>query len=204
MARGAGPDRDELSEVLRLVSAEAERYLADLDGARVRLPEADETAESLGGDLPETGDGAVAALTELLEHSAGLIASSGPRYFHFVTGGVSPAALGADWLASVVDQNNGDWVGAPLASQLEAVSIRWLLGSVRAPSRLGRRPHDRRDDGELRGPRRGAAMVGAPARAWTSTSTGSRGCRAPACSRPATCIRATRRRSRCSASVATA
>ena len=137
MARRAGPDRDELGEVLRLVSTEAERYLADLDEARVRKPEADEAAESIGGDLPETGDGAVAALTELLGHSAGLIASSGPRYFHFVTGGVSPAALGADLLASVVDQNNGDWVGAPLTSQLEAVSIRWLLDLLGLPSDWG-------------------------------------------------------------------
>ncbi|HEX5955545.1 MAG TPA: aminotransferase class V-fold PLP-dependent enzyme [Solirubrobacterales bacterium] len=127
MARGAGPDREELGEVLRLVSAEAERYLAELDTARVRMPEADESAESVGGALPEAGDGAAAALTELLGHSAGLIASSGPRYFHFVTGGVTPAALGADWLATAVDQNNGDWGGAPLAAQLEAVAIRWLL-----------------------------------------------------------------------------
>jgi glutamate/tyrosine decarboxylase-like PLP-dependent enzyme len=127
MARGQGPDRHELTEVLRLVSSEAERYLAELDGSRVREPAADETAESVGGDLPETGDGAVVALTELLGHSAGVIASSGPRYFHFVTGGVTPAALGADWLATAVDQNNGDWGGAPLSAQLEAVSIRWLL-----------------------------------------------------------------------------
>ena len=134
MARGAGPDREELDEVLRLVTSEAERYLSRLDDARVRVPEADETAESVGGDLPETGDGAVAALTELLGRSSGLIASSGPRYFHFVTGGVTPAALGADWLASAVDQNSGDWGGAPLTSQLEVVSIRWLLDLFDLPT----------------------------------------------------------------------
>src|SRR5262245_922606 len=135
MAReAAGPDRDELGEVLRLVSTEAERYLAELDGSRVRTAEADEAAESVGGDLPENGDGAVAALTELLGHSAGLIASSGPRYFHFVTGGATPAALAADWLASAVDQNNGDWGGAPLTAQLEAVSIRWLLDLFGLPT----------------------------------------------------------------------
>jgi glutamate/tyrosine decarboxylase-like PLP-dependent enzyme len=134
MARGAGPDREELDEVLRLVTSEAERYLSRLDDARVRVPDADETAESVGGDLPETGDGAVAALTELLGRSSGLIASSGPRYFHFVTGGVTPAALGADWLASAVDQNSGDWGGAPLTSQLEVVSIRWLLDLFGLPT----------------------------------------------------------------------
>jgi glutamate/tyrosine decarboxylase-like PLP-dependent enzyme len=137
MAPEVGPRRDELTEVLRLVAGEAERYLADLDRIPVRADEADDVAESVGGHLPATGSGAAAALTELLEHSAGLIASSGPRYFHFVTGGVTPAALGADWLASLTDQNSGDWGGAPLTSQLEAVSIRWLLDLFGLPSGWG-------------------------------------------------------------------
>jgi glutamate/tyrosine decarboxylase-like PLP-dependent enzyme len=133
----AGPHRDELEDVLRLVSKEAERYLADLDRAPVRLPDADAVAEGVRGDLPERGVGAGAALAELLDRANGLIASSGPRYFHFVTGGVTPAALGADWLASVVDQNSGDWNGAPLTSQLEVVSIRWLLDLFGLPAEWG-------------------------------------------------------------------
>ena len=119
------------------MAAEAERYLADLDHIPVRAEGAERAAESIGSELPETGSGASAALTELLEHSAGMIASSGPRYFHFVTGGVTPAALGADWLASLTDQNSGDWGGAPLTSQLEAVSIRWLLDLFDLPPGWG-------------------------------------------------------------------
>jgi glutamate/tyrosine decarboxylase-like PLP-dependent enzyme len=134
----AGPHRDELAGVLRLVAVEAERYLSSLDGARVRGAGADRAAESFGGaPMPERGSGAEAALTELLRSSDGLIASSGPRMFHFVTGGVTPAALGADWLTSLVDQNNTDWVGAPLASQIEAVSIRWLLDLFGLPADRG-------------------------------------------------------------------
>src|SRR5262249_12679374 len=57
----------------------------------------------------------------------GATRSSGPRFFHFVTGGGTPAALAADWLASLLDQNAFSWVGSPLATQLEATSIAWLL-----------------------------------------------------------------------------
>src|SRR4051812_4802492 len=37
----------------------------------------------------------------------GVVASSSGRFFGFVVGGATPAALAADWLTSVWDQNAG-------------------------------------------------------------------------------------------------
>ena len=55
----------------------------------------------LGGPLPEEGAGTRAAVEALLRvGTATATASAGPRFFHFVIGGSTPAALAADWVVS--------------------------------------------------------------------------------------------------------
>jgi glutamate/tyrosine decarboxylase-like PLP-dependent enzyme len=129
----------ELDEALAYALREAMRYLAELDASPV-LPEgAVEAAETFAARaLPEDGDGALAALAELVELGIGAATrSSGPRFFHFVTGGVTPAAQGADWLASTLDQNAFSAVSSPLAVRLEAVAISWLLDLFELPATWG-------------------------------------------------------------------
>jgi glutamate/tyrosine decarboxylase-like PLP-dependent enzyme len=120
---------------LETVLEHARRYLEELDDAPVRKPESDEVARSARGTLPEEGDGTSEALRALVEIADGArVASSGPRFFHWVIGGTTPAALAADWLTSVFDQNAGGFEASPLAAELERVSIEWLLDLFGLPT----------------------------------------------------------------------
>jgi glutamate/tyrosine decarboxylase-like PLP-dependent enzyme len=115
---------DRVPDALRLVQREAEQYLTTLGDALVRPPSM--PAPSVE-PLPESGDGAIAALTELIAAAqAHATRSAGPRFFHFVMGGGTAAALGADWLAGALDQVAFNWVSSPFAAQLEEVSLAWL------------------------------------------------------------------------------
>ncbi|MGI6783216.1 MAG: pyridoxal phosphate-dependent decarboxylase family protein [Aminivibrio sp.] len=63
----------------------------------------------------------------------GLVASPGPRYFGFVTGGSLPAALAADWLASAWDQNGILAISSPAVSAAEDVVEGWMLELLGLP-----------------------------------------------------------------------
>jgi glutamate/tyrosine decarboxylase-like PLP-dependent enzyme len=129
--------RDESVEAARLAFEEASAWLAGLDERPVLPPGADEAAARFGGPLPEEGAGAAATLAELVRGLDAATASPGPRFFHFVTGGVTPAALGADWLASALDQNAFSWVGSPLGTRLETVAVDWLKELFDLPAAWG-------------------------------------------------------------------
>ena len=81
--------------------------------------------------LPEKGVGApqaVGDLWELAETRAS--ASSGPRSFHFVVGGTTPAALAGDWVAATLDQVASSASGSPLAVDAERIATRWVAELV--------------------------------------------------------------------------
>jgi glutamate/tyrosine decarboxylase-like PLP-dependent enzyme len=132
------PQLYEAPEIVSYVAHAADAFLRALPYAPVRSERADEAAEAFGGPLPEDGDGGLAAVGTLL--SEGLdaaVRSPGPRFFHFVVGGSTPAALGADWVASLLDQNATAWVASPLGSQLEVVALGWLRELFGLPSSWG-------------------------------------------------------------------
>ena len=130
-------ERRLVSETLRQAAEAAQRYLADIDHDRVRRPGADAAAASLNPGFPEVGDGAVAALDELIRASDGALRSAGPRFFHWVLGGDTPAALAADWLTSAWDQNAFSWDSSPIATACEELSIAWLKELFGLPAAWG-------------------------------------------------------------------
>src|SRR5919206_1631682 len=126
---------DESLAALERVAAEAQSYLAELTDAPVRSSTSDEAAERFGGRLPDEGVGTMAAIEELLRDGIEAhVRSDGPRFFHWVIGGSTPAALAADWVTSLLDQNAGGWDATPLGARLEEVSIGWLLELFDLPS----------------------------------------------------------------------
>jgi glutamate/tyrosine decarboxylase-like PLP-dependent enzyme len=128
------PFPDDSLKALERVAAEAGDYLATLGEAPVRSSRSDEAALSFGGDLPEEGIGTLATIEELLGTGAEAhVRASGPRFFHWVIGGSTPAALAADWVTSLFDQNGGGWDASPLAARLEDVSVKWLLELFELP-----------------------------------------------------------------------
>jgi glutamate/tyrosine decarboxylase-like PLP-dependent enzyme len=85
--------------------------------------------------LPVDGCSPQQVLNELVEVATrGLTAMSGPRFFGWVTGGTLPAAVAADWLTSIWDQNAGAAMGAPAAAAFEAASLRWVVERLGLPA----------------------------------------------------------------------
>jgi glutamate/tyrosine decarboxylase-like PLP-dependent enzyme len=130
-------DPREPASTLELAVAGAQAYLGGLGDRPVRTAATEDTARRFIGPLPEDGIGGPEAIRRLVAGLEGAHASAGPRFFHFVTGGVTPAALGADWLASTVDQNAFSWASSPLATQVEDTSVRWLLDLFGLPAEWG-------------------------------------------------------------------
>lgn len=99
---------------------------------------ADDLAQALGGALPRLGRPASEILAQLDEvGSKGTVASAGPRYFGFVTGGALPAAVAANWLAAVWDQNAFSEVSSPICAAVESVALQWVLELLRLPATSG-------------------------------------------------------------------
>lgn len=103
---------------------------------RIALPPGSEAALlELDEPLPENGSGMQAAIDRLLDLNARAGANTGgPKCFHFVIGGSTPAALGADLLATVYETLTYTWVTSPVGVQMEIRALAWLRELFGLPS----------------------------------------------------------------------
>ena len=153
-------------ELLERVLDEAVGFLDGLDDRRVAsAADVDAVAKALGGPLSEQGTDDASVIEELIAGAEpGLVAMPSGRFFGWVIGGVLPAALAADWLTSVWDQNAGLLrLVAPAAAAVERVAAEWLLDLLGLASRRCGGLRHRGDDGQLHLPGRGPACRAAPA-----------------------------------------
>ena len=88
------------------------------------LPQRGTAAENL---LPE-------AATLLFEHS---LFNGHPRFWGYITASAAPIGALADFLAAAVNPNVGAWDLSPIASEIEAQTIRWIAELIGYPPTCG-------------------------------------------------------------------
>jgi glutamate/tyrosine decarboxylase-like PLP-dependent enzyme len=125
--------------LLRRTAEIAGEYLASLPERRVRADASlDELRSALRVALDDTSQPALQVIEELAAAvDPGLVGTQSPRYFGFVIGGALDAAIAADWLTSVWDQNGAGYPAGPAAAVAEEVACEWLLDLLGLPSDAG-------------------------------------------------------------------
>ena len=93
---------------------------------------------ALGGPLPSGATDPVEVINHLARAAdPGIVATIGPRYFGFVTGGSLPVTVAADWLVSAWDQNACLYVTSPAASVMEDIVSGWIVELLGLPATAG-------------------------------------------------------------------
>ncbi|OXM51896.1 pyridoxal phosphate-dependent decarboxylase family protein [Amycolatopsis alba] len=124
----------DLRDLLADVAARVAGYRESVADAPVFPDDTAGVREKLG-DLPEKPvppADVVRRLADAVEPA--LVASTGPRYFGFVTGGALDAATAADLLATGWDQPAFNKVTSPAAAIVEDVAGEWLKDVLGLPS----------------------------------------------------------------------
>jgi glutamate/tyrosine decarboxylase-like PLP-dependent enzyme len=116
-------------------------FLGSLPERRVVPAQGPEDLRALlGGDapLPEQGEEPGALLGEtarlLFDHSS---FNGHPRFFGYITASPAPIGMLGDLLAAALNPNCGAWILSPLASEIEAQTVRWIAELIGYPRACG-------------------------------------------------------------------
>ena len=136
---GDGVNRRMHKQVLETAHRIATKYLDEVASRHVGVNAPSRSLrDALGGPLPQGGSDPVAVLNDLAARAdAGIVASAGPRYFGFVTGGAVPVTVAADWIGSAWDQNSALYAQSPAAAVIEDVVSGWILELLDLPRTAG-------------------------------------------------------------------
>jgi glutamate/tyrosine decarboxylase-like PLP-dependent enzyme len=119
-------------DLLARAQAHARAFLATLSDRPVKARTPDPTMrDPVALSAPVPPSAVLDSLAELIDQ--GSVATPGPRYFGFVTGGSFPVAVAADWLVSVWDQNAGLHALSPAMARIEDVTADWVLELLGLP-----------------------------------------------------------------------
>jgi len=115
-------------------------FLTSLPEQPVSLDETPADLRKLLGNnsLPKQGTDVASLLDEaaelLFNHST---LSGHPRFWGYIIGAPSPIGALADLLAAAVNPNVGGWDISPIATEIEAQTIRWLAELISYPANCG-------------------------------------------------------------------
>jgi glutamate/tyrosine decarboxylase-like PLP-dependent enzyme len=127
--------REEITRLVDQLRGAIPAVLLSTDDRPALQPDAAAALAGFRRPLPETGCGAQAAIEELLRlcETAGAN-TAGPRCYHFVIGGDTPAALGADLLATAFDAVTYTWILSPVGVEMERQALDWLKELLGLPA----------------------------------------------------------------------
>jgi glutamate/tyrosine decarboxylase-like PLP-dependent enzyme len=120
----------------------AEHAFAWLDGLDARsvatTVSSAEMRARLARPLPQRGTDPVQVIDDLVADTAGgILGSQSGRFYGWVIGGATPAAMAADWLTTAWDQNSGVQACAPALAVVEEVAAGWLREIFNLPAGTG-------------------------------------------------------------------
>lgn len=125
-----------MKDTLQYLFREILRYQATIDERSV-FPDAQalKALRVFEEPFPEGGTAPPELLSMLCKYgSPATVATTGGRYFGFVTGGTLPATVLAAMLAAVWDENGSMEGMSPLNAKLEQVTSKWLLDALDLPA----------------------------------------------------------------------